>query len=70
MAYSGFDLTGKTAVVVGGTSGIGLAICRGLVEAHGGHLQAANRTGGGAVFRVALSLPTKLHTGDVEHPLR
>jgi len=34
--------------------GIGLAICRGLVEAHGGTIGAANRDGGGAVFRVIL----------------
>lgn len=33
MAYKGFDLTGKTAVVVGGTSGIGLAMSIGLAEA-------------------------------------
>jgi NAD(P)-dependent dehydrogenase (short-subunit alcohol dehydrogenase family) len=32
MAYSLFDLTGKTAVVVGGTSGIGLAMAVGLAE--------------------------------------
>jgi two-component system, OmpR family, sensor histidine kinase KdpD len=34
--------------------GIGLAICRGLVTAHGGRLSAFNRAGGGAVFRVTL----------------
>jgi len=33
MAYQGFDLTGKTAVVIGGTSGIGHAIALGLAEA-------------------------------------
>jgi NAD(P)-dependent dehydrogenase (short-subunit alcohol dehydrogenase family) len=33
MAYEAFDLTGKTAVVIGGTSGIGRAIARGLAEA-------------------------------------
>jgi NAD(P)-dependent dehydrogenase (short-subunit alcohol dehydrogenase family) len=33
MTYSKLDLTGKTAVVVGGTSGIGLAITNGLAEA-------------------------------------
>ncbi len=33
MAYQAFDLTGKTAVVIGGTSGIGRSIARGLAEA-------------------------------------
>jgi NAD(P)-dependent dehydrogenase (short-subunit alcohol dehydrogenase family) len=33
MASKMFDLTGKTAVVVGGTSGIGLAMALGLAEA-------------------------------------
>jgi two-component system sensor histidine kinase KdpD len=37
-------------------AGIGLAICRGLVEAHGGRLTASNRDGGGAVFRMTLPL--------------
>jgi NAD(P)-dependent dehydrogenase (short-subunit alcohol dehydrogenase family) len=33
MSFKGLDLTGKTAVVVGGTSGIGRAIALGYVEA-------------------------------------
>src|SRR6266571_5152942 len=33
MAYSLLDLNGKTAVVIGGTSGIGRAIAHGLAEA-------------------------------------
>ena len=33
MPYPAFDLSGKTAVVIGGTSGIGRAIARGLAEA-------------------------------------
>jgi NAD(P)-dependent dehydrogenase (short-subunit alcohol dehydrogenase family) len=33
MGYKNLELNGKTAVVIGGTSGIGLAIARGLAEA-------------------------------------
>lgn len=35
-------------------SGLGLAVCKGLVEAHGGRIWAENREGGGAIFQVAL----------------
>ena len=36
--------------------GLGLAICRGLVELHGGTIVAFNREGGGAGFRFTLPL--------------
>ena len=39
----------------GGGAGLGLAIARGLVQAHGGTIWAENRSGGGA--RVAFTLP-------------
>ena len=37
-------------------TGLGLTICRGLVEAHGGQMWAANRPGGGTVVRFTLPL--------------
>jgi len=36
--------------------GLGLSICRAIVEAHGGRIWAANRPGGGAVVRFTLPL--------------
>ena len=37
-----------------GGAGLGLTICRALVEAHGGRITAENRSGGGAVFMMHL----------------
>ena len=46
-------------------SGLGLAVCKGLVEAHGGHICAENREGGGAVFRFTLPVrKTRVETND------
>jgi signal transduction histidine kinase len=41
--------------------GVGLAICRKLIEAHGGKLWASHRCGGGAVF--TFTLPTGASAG-------
>ena len=38
------------------STGLGLTICRGLVEAHGGQMWAENRPGGGTVVRFTLPL--------------
>jgi two-component system, OmpR family, sensor histidine kinase KdpD len=37
-------------------AGLGLAIARGIVEAHGGRITAETRPGGGAAFRFTLPL--------------
>jgi len=39
----------------GGGVGLGLTICRTIINAHGGAIWAENRPGGGAVFRFTLS---------------
>jgi two-component system sensor histidine kinase KdpD len=36
--------------------GLGLAICKGIVDAHGGWIEGKNRVGGGAEFTVWLPL--------------
>lgn len=39
-----------------GGSGLGLTISKGFVEAHGGHIQARNRPGGGTIITVTLPM--------------
>jgi two-component system sensor histidine kinase KdpD len=45
-------------------TGLGLAVCRGLIEAHGGRIWAENRPEGGAIFRFTLPLE-KLEEGQL-----
>ena len=37
-------------------AGLGLAVCKGVMDAHGGKIQASNRPQGGATFRLSLPL--------------
>jgi len=48
-----------------GGTGLGLAICRKIVEAHGGHIHAENRPGGGATFHIHLPARGSSDTGTV-----
>lgn len=41
-------------------SGLGLALCAGIAQGHGGKVSAANRPGGGAVFTVEFPLASKV----------
>jgi two-component system sensor histidine kinase KdpD len=49
-------LDGKSATGRPTGSGLGLAVSKGLVEAHGGRIWAEPREGGGVVFSVALPM--------------
>ncbi len=50
-------------------AGLGLAICQGIIQAHGGRIWAENRPGGGVVFRFTLPIkgapPLAIPLGDV-----
>lgn len=56
MIFDKFYRIGQPRGVPG--AGIGLSICRGIVEAHGGRIWVENREGGGALFRFTLPIST------------
>ncbi len=49
-----FELFYRTPTAKPGGTGLGLAIVKGFVEAQGGSVRAYNRTGGGAIFTIAM----------------
>ncbi len=56
-----------------GGVGLGLAICRTIINAHGGKIWAENREGGGAIFRFTLSsagLPPAPKAEEESEPVR
>ena len=53
--FTGY-LTGTRAYSRKSNMGIGLSVCAAIVKAHGGSITAANRHGGGAIFRFDLAM--------------
>lgn len=51
--FEPFYQSSRTATGAGGT-GLGLALCKNIVERHKGKITAANRPEGGAIFEVIL----------------
>ncbi len=58
---------GRAGLTVGGV-GLGLAICKGIVAAHGGRIWATNREDGGASFFVAIPAARDLDLALEESP--
>jgi two-component system sensor histidine kinase KdpD len=45
--------------------GLGLPICRAIIEAHGGSLTAESRPTGGALFRMRLPIGTDAPSSEI-----
>jgi two-component system, NtrC family, sensor histidine kinase HydH len=45
-------------------TGLGLTICRRIVEDHGGRIEAADGRAGGAIFTIKLPITGRLSTAD------
>jgi two-component system sensor kinase FixL len=58
--FQPFVTTKKTGM------GLGLSICREIIEAHHGHLTATPREGGGTLFRLTLPRPRQDEMADAE----
>jgi len=59
----------ETETQTGGV-GLGLALCRAIIEAHGGTIKATNAVGKGAAFMIDLPLrePPSLNWNEIERP--
>lgn len=61
-----FDKFYRGRLARDGGVGLGLTICRGIVEAHGGRMWAGNRSGGGALFHFSIPLPDRQPSVETE----
>jgi two-component system sensor histidine kinase KdpD len=62
-----FEKFYRGSVAGAGGAGLGLAICRGIVLAHGGRIWAENRPRGGAVFRFTLPIDASRKDAETAH---